>query len=77
MGPLARRFPLLSPGLLVRRKAISQGFFGDSRVWQVIGVVVFGRTVLRKIMGAGSETVAVERIRPGERIILTGVRLKK
>jgi len=77
VGPIARRFPLLSPGLLLRRKAIGQGIFGDSRMWQVIGVIVFGRTVLRKIMRSDGETVAVERLNPGERIIVTGVRLKK
>ncbi len=77
MGPIARRFPLLSPGLLLRRKAIGQGIFGDSRMWQVIGVIVFGRMVLRRIMGGGSQTVAVERLETGQRIILTGVRLGK
>ncbi len=77
MGPIARWFPVLSPGLFVRRKAISQGFFGDSRAWQVIGVLVFGRSVLRKFLKSGGETIAVERLKPGERIILTGVRLKK
>lgn len=77
MGFLARRFPLLSPGLFIGRKAITQGFFGVSRVWQVIGVIVFGRMVLRRIMGGGSQTVAIERLEPGQRIILTGVRLGK
>lgn len=75
MGALARRFPLLSPGLFIRRKAIVQGFFGDNRVWQIIGVIVVGRMILRKILGGGSQTIAIERLEPGQQIILTGLRI--
>ncbi|MGH9270592.1 MAG: hypothetical protein ACRDZ2_04900 [Ilumatobacteraceae bacterium] len=75
MGALARRFPLLSPALFIRRKAIIQGFLGDNRLWQVIGVIVFGRMILRKVMGGGAQTLAVERLEPGQQIILTGLRI--
>lgn len=73
-GPIARRFPLLSPGLLIRRKAIRLGFLGDSRLWQFVGLVVFGRQILRRVFGAEPETVARERLEPGQSILLIGLR---
>jgi hypothetical protein len=75
VGVLARRFPVLSPALLIRRKAISQGFFGENRMWRIIGLFIVGRMILNKIMGKGSETVAIERLEPGQQIILTGLRI--
>ncbi len=75
MGVLARRFPVLSPALIIRRKAITQGFFGDNRMWRVIGLLIVGRMILHKVMGRGSQTIAVERLEPGQKIILTGLRI--
>ncbi len=75
MGVLARRFPVLSPALFIRRKAIAQGFFGENRIWRIIGVLIVARMVLNKVMGKGAQTVAIERLEPGQRIILTGLRI--
>ena len=75
MGVIARRFPVLSPALLIRRKAITEGFFGDNRLWRIIGLLIVGRMLLHKVMGKGSQTVAIERLEPGQQIILTGLRL--
>jgi len=73
----SRRFPLLSPGFWVRRKALSQGILGDSRFWQLVALLLFTRRIWRKIMGSDPITVAVERLEPGQSIILSGVTLKK
>jgi hypothetical protein len=76
-GRFSRRFPLLSPTFMLRRKALTQGVFGDSRFWQFIAFVLVARRVIRKIMGSDPIVVARERVRPGETIILTGLLPKK
>jgi hypothetical protein len=77
VGALQRTFPALSPSVAVQRKALARGFFGESRFWQVVGVLIFGRIILRRLMRTGPELVAIERLQPGQGIILTGVRNEK
>ena len=76
-GRFSRRFPLLSPTFMLRRKALTQGVFGDSRFWQFIAFVLVTRRIIRKIMGSDPIVVGVERIRTGETVILTGLLQKK
>lgn len=76
-GRFSHRFPLLSPTFMLRRKALRLGVFGDSRFWQFVAFVIFTRRVIRKVMGSDPIVAGVERIRPGETIILTGVQSKK
>ena len=71
---MADRTPLFpSPSMLIVRRAMVDGLFGDSRVWKVLAFVIIGRRMLQRIMGSEPRTVAVERIRPGETLILRGV----
>ena len=71
---MANRTPLFpSPSMLVVRRAMVDGLFGDSRMWKLIAFVIIGRRMLRRIMGSEPRTVALERIRPGETLILRGV----
>ena len=77
MGVLERNVPTLSPGLWARRKAMSKGLMGESPVWRAIGITILIRLILRRLMRMGPERIAVERMKPGESIILTGVRKEK
>jgi len=71
---MARHMPLFpSPSMLVVRRAMTQGLFGDSRMWKLIAFAIIGRRMLRRIMGSEPRTVAVERILPGETVIMRGV----
>jgi hypothetical protein len=61
----------LRPSVLIRRKAMHAGFLGPSRVWKVIGVVVFGRSTLTKIFGKSEEVVDVSSLGPERFMTLT------
>lgn len=74
---MARPRGYLHPSTILYRKSLRQGIFGDSRVWKAIGIAILARRAFRKIMGSDPRTVAIERIKPGETIILRGVRSPK
>jgi hypothetical protein len=63
-----RRF--WSPFILVRRRALTRGVLGNSPLWRVVAVVVFGKSLLKRLVGGGEEIVTVERMRPGETMVL-------
>jgi hypothetical protein len=69
-----RRPTLLAPSALIFSNAMRKGLFGDSRVWKAVGIVILARRGLKKVMGSEPRTLAVERIKPGETVILRGVR---
>jgi hypothetical protein len=48
---------MLRPSVLIRRKAVSAGFMGPSRFWKVVGVVVFGRSTIKKFLGKRPEVI--------------------
>ena len=68
-----RRPSLLSPGVLIFRKSLRDGIFGNSRFWKAAAFVILGRRLLRRLMGAEPRTVAVEKLVPGQTLILRGV----
>ncbi len=72
-----RRAGYLAPSAVIFRTAMREGIFGHSRVWKVVGIAILARRGLKKLMGAAPRTLAVERIRPGEMLILRGVRSPK
>ena len=57
---------LLRPSYYVRRASINKGLFGDDRFWRAVFILMTGRKVLRKLMGSGPETVALEKLKPGQ-----------
>lgn len=66
--------PLLpSPSMLLVRRAMVQGLFGDSKMWKLIAFAIIGRRMLRRVMGSAPRTVAIERIGPGETLVMRGV----
>jgi hypothetical protein len=72
------RMPLLpSPRMLFVRRAMVEGIKGENRVWRVVMFVIIANRLLRRLMGSDARTVAIERIKPGETLILRGVRSRK
>ena len=75
---MAQRPPLFpTPSAYIVRNSVNKGLLGDDRFWKLIGFLIVGRRLVRKIMGADPRTVAVERIRPGETITLRGVTTRR
>lgn len=48
---------MMRPSVLIRRKAMSDGFMGPSRFWKVVGVAVFGRSTIKKFLGKRPEVI--------------------
>ncbi len=61
-----RRSGILSPANYIRRSSINKGLLGDDRFWRTIFFIMFGRRVLRKVMGSEPEVVALEKLKPGQ-----------
>jgi hypothetical protein len=57
---------ILRPSFYIRRASINKGLFGDDRFWRTVFILMTGRKVLRKLMGSGPETVALEKLKPGQ-----------
>ena len=64
----------LAPSAVIYRRAMQYGILGDSRFWKAVGVAIIARRIARKIMGSDPITVGIETIKPGETVILRGVR---
>ena len=60
------RSSLLRPSYYVRRASINKGLFGNDRLWRTVFIVMTGRKVLRKVLGSVPETVALEKLKPGQ-----------
>jgi hypothetical protein len=70
---VAPRRRAYSPGLLIRRQALTRGVFGNDTFWRAIAVVVFGRSLLKKLFGRTEEIVTTERLDIGQAMIVRPV----
>jgi len=61
----------LRPSVLIRRKAMYQGFLGPSTAWKVIGLVVFGKSTIKKFFGKNVEVVDVSSLGSGRFMQIT------
>lgn len=61
-----RRGRVLSLAYFIRRASINKGLFGDDRFWRTIFFIIYGRKVLKRVLGAEPETVAIETLKPGQ-----------
>jgi hypothetical protein len=68
-----RRSSLLSPTALLRRSALYKGFFGGSRGWMAVGVVLWGPRLARKYFGKHEEVIAVEKLKAGQFVRLESI----
>lgn len=62
---------MLRPSVLLRRKAINKGFLGPSTLWKLIGVLVFGRSTIKKFFGKNPEVIDVSSLGSGRVMQLT------
>jgi hypothetical protein len=75
---MAPRMPLLpSPSMMFVRKAMVEGLKGESKVWRSVMYAIILRRILRKLMGSDPVAVAIERLQPGETLVLRGVSSRK
>jgi hypothetical protein len=59
-------FPMLRPSMLMRRKALSSGVFGSSRVWKLVAIVMFGSSTFRRVFGKNPQVVEIATLKgPG------------
>jgi hypothetical protein len=58
----------------VRRLAITRGLFGGQRAWAVLGGVFWLLRFIRRGFGKNEQTVALERLLPGQSMTLTAIR---
>ncbi len=61
-----RRGGVLSPAYFIRRASINKGLLGADRFWRTIFFIGFGRKVLKRLMNSEAETVALEKLEPGQ-----------
>jgi hypothetical protein len=71
---MAVRLPLVpSASMMFVRKAMVEGVKGENRVWRYVMFAIIARRVLRRLMDSDPRTVAVERLLPGQTLVLRGV----
>jgi len=63
-----RRSALLfvRPSYILRSRALTQGILGGHRGWQVVAAVIFGRRILKGVLGKHPELLARDVLQPGE-----------
>jgi hypothetical protein len=62
---------MLRPSVLLRRKAMYDGFLGKSGFWKIVGVVLFGKSSIKKFFGKSPEVIDVSRLGAGRYLELT------
>ena len=62
---------MLRPSVLIRRKAMYQGFLGPSSFWKVVGVFVFGKATIKKFFGKNVEVVDLASLGSGRHMEVT------
>jgi hypothetical protein len=71
---MANRPPLVpTASMLLVRKAMVEGVKGENRFWRFVMIAIVARRILRRLMDSDPRTVAVERLLPGQSLILRGV----
>jgi hypothetical protein len=71
---MAYRLPLVpSASMLFVRKAMVEGVKGENRVWRYVMLAIIARRIIRRLMDSDPRTVAIERLLPGQTLVLRGV----
>ena len=67
-----RRSALLfvRPSYIIRSRAMSQGILGGQRGWQIVAAIVFGRQILKSVLGKHPEVLARDVLAAGESITI-------
>lgn len=70
---MANRSLVPAPSVVIWRRSLRRGLLGDSRLWKVVGLAILGRRLFQRAMRSEPRTVAVERLRPGETLVLRAI----
>jgi hypothetical protein len=65
---------LLRPSVLLRRNALYRGLLGGSRGWLAIGALLWGKGLLKKLLGKDEQVLAVEKLKAGQGIRIDAIR---
>ena len=55
----------LRPSVLIRRKAMYSGIFGQSKLWKVVAIWVFGKASIKKFFGKNVEVIDTSKLGTG------------
>ena len=55
----------LRPAILIRRKAMYSGIFGQSTFWKIVAAWVFGKASIKKFFGKNVEVIDVAKLGQG------------
>jgi hypothetical protein len=58
----------------VRRSALRHAVLGRSTTWRVAALIVFGAPSVRRLLGRQTEVVSLERLAPGQSVVVTRLR---
>ena len=58
-------------GRFAWRRAIDRGFFGDSNLWLVVGIVIGARRLVKRFSRSGPRTVFSEELKPGQTLVIS------
>lgn len=72
-GARAATWRLLSPGQVLRRRAL-RGALGGHRRWVIIGGLLWGGSKARRVFGRQTESLTLPKLRPGQSVGLTVMR---
>jgi hypothetical protein len=72
VAPLRRRRQVWA--FRVRRAAMRHALLGRSTTWRVAALLVFGAPSVRRLLGRRPEVVSVERLAPGQSVVVTRLR---
>jgi hypothetical protein len=70
---MAERTPLFTPTHYLRRHSFYRGVLGGNRAWLTLFVVMVGGRVLRNLVAKTEQIAAVERLGPGQRLLITTI----
>jgi hypothetical protein len=70
---MAERVPLFTPAHFLRRRGLYRGVLGGNRAWLTVFVIMVSGRVLRNIVARSEQVAAVERLGPGQRLLITTI----
>ena len=70
---MANRRRALSLSRIVRTRAIHRGILGSSPLWRAIAIAMFGRRLLKRLVGKNAENLGTETLRAGQMVQIEAI----
>jgi hypothetical protein len=64
---------LLKPSVIIRRNALYKGVLGGRRGWQVVGVVIWSKSLVKRVFGKHEEMISTEKLKKGQFVRIDAV----